>query len=79
LFFKDFGGEAMLINVKYSGGRYDQIKPWLLDELILKGSIQSFQRSTGWVSIGKYNIRGMGGNYRGPERRQLQNQNPRVY
>ncbi|MGA1864931.1 MAG: GSU3473 family protein [bacterium] len=65
----------MYIKVKYPGGRYDEVKPWLLDEMILKGSIDSFQRSTGWVVIGKYNIRGMGGKYKGRERRQADNQN----
>jgi len=69
----------MLIKVKYPGGKYDEIKPWLLNDLILKGSIESFQRSTGWVAIGKYNMRGMGGRYKGPDRRQKENQIFEIY
>jgi len=68
------GGKMMHIEVKYPGGMSEKIKPWLLDKLIQEGNIHAFKRSTGWVVVGKYNIRGMGGNYKGPERRNTENQ-----
>lgn len=61
----------MLINVKYIDRKYDLVKPWFLDELILAGEILAFRRSSGWVNIWKDKIRGMGGLYKGPERRKL--------
>jgi hypothetical protein len=62
----------MLIKVKYIDKRYDLVKPWFLDELILAGEIISFRRSNGWVNILRDKIRGMGGWYKGPERRGVQ-------
>lgn len=61
----------MLIKVKYINRRYDMVKPRFLDELILAGAILAFRRSTGWVNIWEDRIRGMGGSYKGPERRSV--------
>ncbi len=61
----------MLIKVKYNNQKYDLVKPWFLDELILAGEILAFRRASGWVNIWRGKIRGKGGIYRGPERRNL--------
>jgi hypothetical protein len=54
----------------YSDGRFDLIKPTLLDQLLEKNSLASFKRSEGWAVIGRDPLRGSGGSsYRGPDRR----------
>ena len=45
------------------------VKPLFLDELIALGKIKKFLRSEGWVTIGIDPIRGTGGYYTGPDRR----------
>jgi hypothetical protein len=60
----------MMIRVMYSDGRFDLIKPSALDHLLAQNCLASFQRSSGWVVVGRDPLRGAGGNaYRGPERR----------
>ena len=60
----------MLIRAMYKNGRYDMLKPIMLDRLIISGRIKKFLRRDGWVEIGINKIRGMGGNnYDGPDRR----------
>lgn len=59
----------MFIRVIYPNNKYDMVKDFILDKLIISGKITKFYRSSGWVTIGQDPIRGMGGNYRGPERR----------
>jgi|Deesub1362A_J573_1020465.scaffolds.fasta_scaffold00956_12 hypothetical protein len=59
----------MLIRIRYRDGRYDMVKPFILDRLIAERSIEGFHRSEGWVTIGRDRIRGDGGEYHGPERR----------
>ena len=66
----------MLIKVQYHNDLHDMVKPKLLDELIVKGDIQAFQRSTGWTVFGTDKTRGAGGKYKGPERRQGNNKQP---
>ena len=61
----------MLIRVMYINQKHDLVKPWFLDELILAGDIIAFRRASGWVNIWKDKIRGKGGTYKGPERRNL--------
>ena len=63
----------MLIRVIYNQGRFDMIKPQLLDHLLLENTLQSFKRSDGWVFVDKDPIRNdsQTQNYHGPERRRL--------
>lgn len=60
----------MMIRVMYSDGRFDMVKPNLLDDLIAKQSVTSFKRTTGWAVVGRDAIRtSHGGHYDGVERR----------
>jgi PAS domain S-box-containing protein len=59
----------MLIKVLYQNNEYDVVNPLLLDKLIASGKIKKFLRSEGWATIGIDPIRGTGGYYGGPERR----------
>ena len=60
----------MMIRVMYSDGRFDMVKPSLLDDLIQKQTVTSFKRNSGWAVVGRDPIRSKGrGNYRGLERR----------
>lgn len=42
----------MLIRVVYTDGRNDMVQPFVLDRLIEKEALLSFQRATGWVVMG---------------------------
>ena len=60
----------MLIRVMYSDGRFDMIKPNMLDNLLDKQSVTSFKRTSGWAVVGRDPIRSSGrANYSGAERR----------
>jgi PAS domain S-box-containing protein len=59
----------MLIKVLYQNNEYNAVNPLLLDNLIASGKIKKFLRSEGWATIGIDPIRGTGGYYDGPERR----------
>ena len=60
----------MMIRVMYSDGRFDMIKPGLLEKLLKEEVITSFKRSSGWVVVGRDPIRGTGDpDYSGAERR----------
>ncbi len=60
----------MLIRVMYSDGRFDMIKPNMLDNLLDKQRVTSFKRSSGWAVVGRDPIRSSGrSNYHGTERR----------
>ena len=61
----------MLIRVRYDEGRFDMVKPQLLDRLLENKKVTSFKRSGGWAVIGQYPIRSKhrNRNYCGPERR----------
>src|SRR4030066_333407 len=59
----------MLIDVVYNDNKHDMVYPFLLYELITSGKIKKFLRSDGWATIGSDPIRGTGGLYKGPERR----------
>ncbi len=60
----------MLIRVRYRDGRIDLIPSRRLDELIIMSEIEQFERSAGWVTVGKDPIRStLRGHYSGPERR----------
>lgn len=60
----------MKIPVKYTDFRSGVVRSEELQELIITRKIMSFRRDDDeWVKIGVDPIRGMGGRYRGPERR----------
>ncbi|MBI1922336.1 MAG: hypothetical protein HYS23_14770 [Geobacter sp.] len=59
----------MLIRVLYADNTYDMVKDNRLDDLISARKVISFERSTGWVAVGRDPLRGVGGTYWGPERR----------
>ena len=69
---KNTKGEVciMMIRVMYSDGRFDIVKPNLLEELIEQDVITSFKRSTGWAVVGRDPIRSPDrAEYSGAERR----------
>jgi hypothetical protein len=72
---KDWGirNENMLIRVMYFNDKYDMVMPFILDKLIASKKIKKFLRSEGWATIGLDPVRGIGGSYRGPERRKASN------
>jgi hypothetical protein len=47
----------MLIRVIRNDNRYDMVKEYQLDDMIERGEIVKFQRSSGWVIIGVDPIR----------------------
>ncbi len=58
------------INVIYKNGIRDRVSPALLTTLLETGQVASFERSDGWVSVGRDPIRKTGQpGYPGPERR----------
>ena len=60
----------MMIRVMYSDGRFDMVKPGMLDNLLDRQVVTSFKRNSGWAVVGRDTIRSSGrGNYRGKERR----------
>ena len=60
----------MMIRVLYSDGRFDMVKPDMLDTLLNRQIVSSFKRNSGWAVVGRDAIRSSSrGNYRGRERR----------
>lgn len=61
----------MLIRVMYDDGRFDMVKPQLLDTLLRSQKVTSFKRSGGWAVIGRDPVRAQrrDQSYSGPERR----------
>jgi len=60
----------MLIRVMYSDGRFDMVKPRLLDTLLDQQAVTSFKRTTGWAVVGRDAIRSSNlESYQGTERR----------
>jgi len=60
----------MLIRVIYRDGRFDMVKPQMLDNLLEEHKVTSFKRSTGWAIVGRDSIRrGISGSYWGEEQR----------
>ena len=61
----------MLIRVRHSTGKIEQVPPRKLQKLIDKRKIVQIMRSTGWVTVGFDQIRDIDlEDYSGPERRQ---------
>lgn len=60
----------MMIRVMYSDGRFDMVKPNMLDNLISQQAVTSFKRDSGWAVVGRDLIRSSSrASYRGKERR----------
>lgn len=60
----------MLIRIMYTNGRFDFVKPGLLDRLIDQERLATFKRQGGWAVIGRDPLRGgQDPDYPGPERR----------
>ncbi len=60
----------MMIRVMYSDGRFDMVKPSMLDNLLNRQVVTSFKRDAGWAVVGRDAIRNSNrSNYRGRERR----------
>jgi putative N-acetylmannosamine-6-phosphate epimerase len=60
----------MLIRVRYKDGKIDLVPSKKLDELLMMSEIEQFERSSGWVTVGKDPIRStLRGRYCGTERR----------
>jgi hypothetical protein len=41
----------------YTNGKFDMVKPKLLDELLAQKQISSFKRSEGWAVVGRDAVR----------------------
>lgn len=63
--------DAMMIRIMYDDGRFDMVKPQMLDTLLETNRITSFKRNAGWAVIGRDTIRGnrRSQSYQGLERR----------
>lgn len=62
----------MLIRVMYSDGRFDMVKPGMLDSLLERQTVTSFKRATGWAVVGRDPIRSSSrSSYNGQERRSI--------
>lgn len=60
----------MLIRVRHSNGKIEQVPPQKLQKLIDKRKIVQFMRASGWITVGFDPIRDSGyDGYSGPERR----------
>jgi hypothetical protein len=61
----------MLIRVIYDDGRFDMVKPQMLDTLLGTNKVTSFKRNKGWTVIGRDPLRRNKSNafHSGPERR----------
>jgi hypothetical protein len=61
--------QSSKINVIYKNGVKDSISPALLNILLTSKQVAQFERSCGWVTVGKDVVRGMGGAFSGVDRR----------
>jgi hypothetical protein len=61
--------DSMHIKVIYVDNSAGLVKASTLEQLIHTGKIVAFRRSSGWAKIGRDPVRGGGGRYEGPERR----------
>jgi hypothetical protein len=61
----------MLIRVMYDDGKFDMVKPQMLDTLLETNRVTSFKRDEGWTVIGRDTLRGnlRSQGYQGLERR----------
>lgn len=63
----------MLIRVQYINDSYGDVDGSTLDKLLLGKTLKQFYRLSEerWVDVYRDSIRGLGGNYSGPDRRQV--------
>lgn len=47
----------MLIRVMYDDGKFDMVKPQILDTLLTSGRLTSFKRSDAWAVVGRDTLR----------------------
>lgn len=59
----------MLIPIITSCKQPDSVPPYVLNRMLACGEIHAFERSTGWVIVGRDPIRMARGAYHGHERR----------
>lgn len=59
-----------MIRVIFKDNNWEIIKARDLDKLIATGKIAAFYRQGGWADVKRDPIRGQGGSYSGPDRRQ---------
>lgn len=59
----------MLIRIVYRNEKYDLVKPLVLNRMLADGRVKKFLRSGGWTNTGTDRMRGIGGDYKGSERR----------
>jgi hypothetical protein len=62
----------MLIRVMYDDGKFDMVKPQMLDLLLGTGKLTSFKRSDSWAVVGRDTLRSRSHSSKGyaaPERR----------
>jgi hypothetical protein len=62
----------MLIRVMYDDGKFDMVKPQMLDLLLGTGKLTSFKRSDSWAVVGRDTLRSRihsSQGYAAPERR----------
>ncbi len=63
----------MMIQVQYTDGRHDMVKPQLLDRLLDAHKIFGFRRGGGWATVGRDPLRRQRGSrlgdFNGEERR----------
>lgn len=53
----------------------EQVNVKDLRQMIADGRISAFKRADGWATIGIHPVRGDGGDYDGPERREIRQNN----
>jgi hypothetical protein len=59
-----------MIRVIFRDNNCEIIKASDLERMIAMGKVAAFYREGGWVDVKRDPIRGKGGTYKGPERRQ---------
>jgi hypothetical protein len=61
----------MFIRIMYDDGRFDMVKPQLLDTLLETNKVTSFKRNDGWAVIGRDVLRNIhhSDDYKGENRR----------
>jgi hypothetical protein len=47
----------MLIRVMYDDGKFDMVKPQMLDRLLETNRVTSFKRNEGWAVVGRDTLR----------------------
>ena len=64
----------MVLRIQYRNYNYDYVSAATLDRLIASNSIKKFLRPSQdeWVDVDRGPIRGRGGDYAGPDRRQAE-------